>query len=255
MVDWTGATMVDEGDEDDIREEILQMVQEHGDILINLDNHDDVGRPAGAMVPPIAPPLPDDLPLGEEWDNTIPSDLADHPVIAAFQASNANFLISNPRIAGNPIIYASEVNTTRIKIHNLTIIMQNCHKLQCSTVRRSSSCLLCSFLFAFLKTQGFLEMTGYPVARVLGRNCRFLQGPETDPVAVSQMRDAIDRGEDVHVRVLNYRNNGTTFHNDVMISAIRDPETDQILYFVGLQCCIVDDEPGLLSTESLPTSG
>jgi PAS domain-containing protein len=97
-------------------------------------------------------------------------------------------------------------------------------------------------------------MTGYPVARVLGRNCRFLQGPETDPVAVSQMRDAIDRGEDVHVQVLNYRNDGTTFQNDVLISGIRHPETDQIQYFVGLQCGTIDDERVLLM-ESLPTSG
>jgi hypothetical protein len=107
--------MADEGSEDDQhedREEIAQVVEEDGDILLNQDHHD--RRPVHAaeeVIPPIAPPLPDEFPLGEEWDNVVPSDLADHPVITAFQASNANFLISNPRIAGNPIIYASEVTT------------------------------------------------------------------------------------------------------------------------------------------------
>jgi PAS domain-containing protein len=86
-------------------------------------------------------------------------------------------------------------------------------------------------------------MTGYPVARVLGRNCRFLQGPETDPLAISQMREAIDRGDDVHVKVLNYRYDGSTFHNEVMISGIRHPHTNQVLYFVGLQCLV--DEMGV----------
>jgi PAS domain S-box-containing protein len=94
-------------------------------------------------------------------------------------------------------------------------------------------------------------MTGYPVARVLGRNCRFLQGPETDPRAVSQMREAIDRGEDVHVNVLNYRYDGTTFHNELMVSGIRHPETNHVLYFVGLQSLV--DESGL-PIESLATS-
>jgi PAS domain S-box-containing protein len=85
-----------------------------------------------------------------------------------------------------------------------------------------------------------LELTGYPVARVLGRNCRFLQGPETDPVTVSRMREAIDQGEDISVELLNYRFDGSTFHNHVMISGIRHPTTDQVLYFLGLQC-VTDD--------------
>jgi PAS domain S-box-containing protein len=113
--------------------------------------------------------------------------------------------------------------------------------------------VLVVFFLLLFEIQGFLRLTGYPIDRVLGRNCRFLQGPETDPVAVSQMRDAIDRGEDVHVQVLNYRSDGTIFHNEVMISGIRHPETGQIQYFVGLQFCTEDVELGL-PTESHSTS-
>jgi PAS domain-containing protein len=93
--------------------------------------------------------------------------------------------------------------------------------------------------------QAFLELTGYPVPRVLGRNCRFLQGPETDPVAIARMREAIDQGEDVISRVLNYRWDGTTFWNEVLISGIRDTEQDGggIWYYLGLQQAVEVADP------------
>ena len=94
------------------------------------------------------------------------------------------------------------------------------------------------------------------MARVLGRNCRFLQGPETDPIAVARMREAIDEGRDVSVSLLNYRYDGTTFQNNVMISAIRDPGTNQIRYYVGLQYVLEDEEEetGAIETQGGRTS-
>jgi hypothetical protein len=61
------------------------------------------------------------------------------------------------------------------------------------------------------------------------------------------MREAIDNGEDIIVRVLNYRWDGTTFWNDVLISAIRDVDQDDgeggagVLYFLGLQQAVVEN--------------
>jgi hypothetical protein len=144
MADLVGRTMADQGDEDDLREEIMQMVPEHGRFLLNQVNQDDDGglpaNGADAVVPPIALPLPDNL-LGEEWDNIIPPDLTDHPVITAFEASNANFLITNPRIAGNPIIYASEVRMTRYRKLSLYHYATNRHK--------TPKCSTCSSWFSF----------------------------------------------------------------------------------------------------------
>jgi PAS domain S-box-containing protein len=122
-------------------------------------------------------------------NNELTEELLEHPAIAAFHASHATFLVTNPRLASNPIIYASP---------------------------------------------GFLTLTGYSVDRVLGRNCRFLQGPRTDPVAVSQMREHVDQGRDISVTLLNYRQDGSTFWNQILISGIRDAH-GELIYFIGIQ--------------------
>ena len=49
----------------------------------------------------------------------------------------------------------------------------------------------------------FEELTGYPAAEVLGRNCRFLQSEHTDPLAVAEIRAALGRGEGCCVTLLN----------------------------------------------------
>ena len=69
-------------------------------------------------------------------------------------------------------------------------------------------------------SQGFLTLTGYALNQILGRNCRFLQGPETDPAAVEKIRDAIHQGVDASVCLLNYRIDGSTFWNQVGIGLL-----------------------------------
>jgi len=80
----------------------------------------------------------------------------------------------------------------------------------------------------------FLEMTGFPADEVLGRNCRFLQGADTDPAAIDEMRRAVAEERPTTVEVLNYRKDGTPFWNQVHISPVRDGE-GQVVHFVGLQ--------------------
>jgi PAS domain S-box-containing protein len=70
--------------------------------------------------------------------------------------------------------------------------------------------------------EGFERVTGYRVAEVLGRNCRFLQGPGTDPVAVAEIRDAVAEHRECVVEILNYRKDGTTFWNRLSITPVRD---------------------------------
>ena len=41
--------------------------------------------------------------------------------------------------------------------------------------------------------EGFERLTGYTAAEVLGLNCKFLQGPETDPDTVATLRELITR--------------------------------------------------------------
>jgi PAS domain S-box-containing protein len=81
---------------------------------------------------------------------------------------------------------------------------------------------------------GFQRLTGYTAEEVVGHNCRFLQGKDTDPAAVAQVRVAIHAGEPCTVELLNYRKDGTSFWNELSISPVRD-ETGRLTHFVGVQ--------------------
>ena len=82
--------------------------------------------------------------------------------------------------------------------------------------------------------QAFTELTGYPRDEIVGRNCRFLQGPDTDPAAVERMRKAIREEEVVVVDILNYRKDGTPFWNAVHIGPIFDRD-GKLAYLYGSQ--------------------
>ena len=62
---------------------------------------------------------------------------------------------------------------------------------------------------------GFTILTGYEPPDVEGRNCRFLQGPETDDDDVKHIADAIRRNRDCSVNLVNYKKDGTKFVNEV----------------------------------------
>ncbi|GCF12273.1 hypothetical protein Harman_02080 [Haloarcula mannanilytica] len=80
----------------------------------------------------------------------------------------------------------------------------------------------------------FLEITGYTESEVLGRNCRFLQGEETEPEPVDAMRTAIEAEEPVSVELRNYRKDGTMFWNQVSIAPVRDDD-GTVVNYVGFQ--------------------
>lgn len=82
--------------------------------------------------------------------------------------------------------------------------------------------------------EAFRKMTGYSDDEIIGRNCRFLQGPDTDRETVSKIREAIVAGQDVAIDILNYRKDGSTFWNAVFISPVRD-EAGKIIYFFASQ--------------------
>lgn len=110
---------------------------------------------------------------------------------------------------------------------------------------------------------GFRALTGYDEEEVLGRNCRFLQGEDTDPGTIEKLRTAIRKKEPLSVEILNYKKNGQKFWNLLHIDPIY-VEADQQFYFAGIQKDITefknaeekldeyDKEIALLSTPIVP---
>ncbi|OZB48993.1 MAG: histidine kinase [Cellulomonas sp. 14-74-6] len=82
--------------------------------------------------------------------------------------------------------------------------------------------------------EAFTRLTGYTPEDALGRNCRFLQGPATDPAAVQRMRYAVRSGRSISEVLLNYRRDGSVFWNRVVISPVHDAD-GQVTHLVGAQ--------------------
>jgi PAS domain S-box-containing protein len=82
--------------------------------------------------------------------------------------------------------------------------------------------------------QAFCQLTGYEEDEVFGRNCRFLQGPRTDPATVAVLRTALAAGTNAHVELWNYRKDGSTFWNSMFMSPVFDAE-NRLLYVFGSQ--------------------
>ena len=79
----------------------------------------------------------------------------------------------------------------------------------------------------------FERITGYARDEVLGKNCRFLQGKDTDREAVAVVRKAVSEARPCMVELLNYRKDGSTFWNELSLSPVRDPE-GRLAHFIGV---------------------
>jgi PAS domain S-box-containing protein len=133
--------------------------------------------------------LDDEMPeIPYEFDQTLGTrrgiDLA-----TTLERIEKNFVITDPRLPDNPIIFASDE---------------------------------------------FLELTEYSREDIIGRNCRFLQGPDTDQSTVQKIRDAIAECRDITVQLLNYTKSGKPFWNLFHLQAVRDAK-GKLQYFIGVQ--------------------
>ena len=86
---------------------------------------------------------------------------------------------------------------------------------------------------------GFLRITGYELDQVLGHNCRFLQGPETDQNTIETIRQALRTHTSCTVELLNYAVDGRPFWNKLSITPIRDGG-GQTTHYIGIQSDITE---------------
>ena len=111
------------------------------------------------------------------------------PFAAAVRATRMPMIVTNPRMADNPIVFANDA---------------------------------------------FCRFTGYSRQEILGHNCRFLQGPESDPAAVERIRAAIAVPEAVEVEIRNYRKDGSAFWNRLLVAPVHDAR-GTLQYFFASQ--------------------
>nr|AML77629.1 putative LOV domain-containing protein [Oenothera clelandii] len=133
-----------------------------------------------------------DLGRSDSWDDRVERERDIRQGIdlaTTLERIEKNFVVTDPRLPDNPIIFASD---------------------------------------------SFLELTEYSREEILGRNCRFLQGPETDMSTVKKIRDAIRDQTDVTVQLINYTKSGKKFWNLFHLQPMRD-QKGELQYFIGVQ--------------------
>jgi PAS domain S-box-containing protein len=96
------------------------------------------------------------------------------------------------------------------------------------------------FLVTYVN-KAFERLTGYPSEEVLGRNCRFLQGKDTDPAAISAINEALSNEQPVTVTLLNYKKDGTPFYNRLTLNPVFN-DKGIVTHILGLQSDVTEQE-------------
>lgn len=91
--------------------------------------------------------------------------------------------------------------------------------------------------------QAFSDLTGYKVEEIVGRNCRFLSGPGTEPWLTEVITTGVKERKPVLVEILNYKKDGTPFRNAVVVAPIFG-EDGELEYFFGSQVELDEESKG-----------
>jgi len=95
--------------------------------------------------------------------------------------------------------------------------------------------------------EAFIALTGFQRAEIIGRNCRLLTGPDTEPWLSETLRKGIREKQPTMVEILNYKRDGTPFRNAVMVAPIFD-SAGEVEYYLGSQVELEEDVPRAADT-------
>jgi len=87
-----------------------------------------------------------------------------------------------------------------------------------------------------------MELTGYSEQEIIGRNCKFLAGPATEPWLTDTISNGVQRHAPVMVEILNYKRDGTPFRNAVLVAPLFD-ENGELEFFLGSQVELESSAP------------
>ena len=166
-------------------------------------------------------------PQGSDLD---PADLHHHT------GGGRNVIASGQGHGGHDIFYAA------VQMSRMPMILADPHQDDCPII-------FCN--------RAFEKLTGYSLDEIVGRNCRFLQGSDTDRATVDRIRAAIIAREDAHEELFNYRKDGSGFWNALFVSPVFGTE-GELLYFFASQLDITrrhEAEAVLQQAQRLETLG
>jgi PAS domain S-box-containing protein len=223
------------GWEYDLRSETLRLSDEvcriHG---VPIDYEPDISEALGFY-------HPDDRPIIENAFEKLTTD--GEPYDLELRLVTADEMVRWVRVIGQPV-YAEdeEIVAVRGVFQDITErrereqdLRMKSQALEESTVGITIADTNQPDLPIVYANDGFTRVTGYPIERVLGNNCRFLQGEDTDDATITEIREAIDSETPIRTEILNYRANGTPFWNQLTIAPVTDADTEDVTHFVGIQ--------------------
>ncbi|MGL4397322.1 MAG: PAS domain-containing protein [Hyphomicrobium sp.] len=164
--------------------------------------------------------------MNTEGGHTINRATASHQQAAMVGTFAANYLSNIPRIAHGGLAGKSALKQADVdrlsqifELSGMSFLLSDARQIDMPIVYANAA---------------FYRLTGYDADSVIGRNCRFLQGPKTDPATIATIRSALDREQSVTVDILNYRKDASTFWNGLYISPVFG-ENGSVDYFLGAQ--------------------
>ena len=163
---------------------------------------------------------------GEVWNRT--KDGREHPIwlsISAMRDEQGQVL----RYIGSAI----DITERQRAAHQLAVSQQALRSISQGIVVTDGDGAITEVNTAFI------QITGYAEDQLLGRNCRMLQGPLSDPATVAGMRQAVQTQREFFGEILNYRRNGEPYWNELTITPIHD-QSGQLTNYIASQRDITD---------------